>query len=138
MRIHIREHHGEAPEALRAYAEQRLRDALGRYEPYILEVTVLLTGASSPGARVGKHCRIVVAMTNAGHVSATAFDTEAPAAIDRASDQVVHAVARDLEWASIPSVRVPMTTRIPAASLFRKVARAPYETETAPRSDHLR
>lgn len=98
MQFHIQSQSFTLTEALRAYAERRLRLALNHARDHIRRIEVRLSDINGPRGGADKRCQIVVPLEK--HSSVVIEDTESNlyAAIDRAADRAARAVARRLEY----------------------------------------
>ena len=129
MRTDIRGYHLTISDALRTHIERRLHFALSRFGARILHVTVRLEDVNGPLGGIDKQCRMVVALSGAGHVQAEVLDSECVSAVDRAADRIQRVVAREIERQhdfTVPHLR---PTRIPAATFFHRHSRAELENK---------
>jgi ribosomal subunit interface protein len=93
MRIRIRARGAPVPERLRAHVERRIEFALARFGD---RVTLVVARLSDVGGRRGvadRHCAIEVTLRPRS-VYAEGSDPDAFAAINHASAQAAHSVAR--------------------------------------------
>ena len=97
MELYVRIHGADPADALRGYAERRLRFALGRFTDQIGRVTVLVEDVNGPRGGLDKVCRIRAEVAQYGHfVFQESVDTTLQAAIDDAADRIGRTVAREL------------------------------------------
>ena len=129
MRLEIRGQHVEVTDALRAHVERRLLFALGRFGSRILQVTVCLADLNGPRGGRDTQCRMVAEMPQGGKVIVEDIDVDLYAALDCAAERLGRAVARELERRREHSLYMPVTSRRPAAQVFRRRAR----TRNAPK-----
>lgn len=123
MRFDIRGQHIEVTEGLRAHAVRRLQCALSRFEPRIARVAVCLSDLNGPRGGRDKQCRMVAEMPRGGKVIVEDIDVDLDTAITQAADRLGRAVARVLEQRREHSLYMPVTSRMPAAQVFRRQAR---------------
>ncbi|CAN5922636.1 hypothetical protein BH11MYX4_BH11MYX4_03970 [soil metagenome] len=93
MNTDIRGRHVDLSQALRAYAERRLRSAVGRLGHRIVRVRMWLTDLNGPKGGVDKHCRIEV-VGRGRTVVVESIDADAYAVIDLASERARRATRR--------------------------------------------
>ena len=122
MRLELRGRQMELTDTLRAHVERHLECALGRFGPYILQVTVLHADLNGPHGGRDKRCRIVVALSQAGHLQVEVLNADLYTAIERAADRIGQAVFRDRQHWIDPSLRIT-APRVAAATLFRRTPR---------------
>ena len=96
MRIHVRSRGFELTDALRAYAEWRLRFALGRFGTRLQSVTVRIDDVNGPRGGADKRCQIVAHLAPGGEIRVEELDGDLYAAIARAADRLDRAVAREM------------------------------------------
>lgn len=112
MELYVRIHGTDPADALRGYAERRLRFALGRFTDQIGRVTVLVEDVNGPRGGLDKVCRIRAEVAQYGHfVFQESVDASLQAAIDEAADRIGRTVARELRrerhgWARRESMRL--------------------------------
>ena len=97
MHITIQSHGFILTEALRSYAEQRLRMALGWTGGRLRKLVVVLSDINGPRGGIDKRCKIQVQL--AGGKGVVIEDTEADlyVAIDRAAERADRAVVRRVQ-----------------------------------------
>lgn len=83
-------------EAIRQYAQRRLKTALGRYQQALGSVQVRLADVNGPRGGIDKHCVVEIRGPAFEPIIVRERDTDLYAAIDRAADRVDRAVARRL------------------------------------------
>jgi ribosomal subunit interface protein len=128
MRFDIRGQHIEVTEALRTHAAHRLQFVLSRFGPRIAQVAVRLTDLNGPRGGKDKQCRMIAEMPRGGKVIVEDIDADLYAVITQAADRLGRAVAREMERRREHSLYMPVTSRMPAAQVFRRQAR----TRSAP------
>lgn len=83
-------------EAIRLYAQRRLKTALGRYRHALASVQVRLLDVNGPRGGVDKHCVVEVRGPALAPIIVRERDADLYVAIDRAAGRVDRAVARRL------------------------------------------
>ncbi len=121
MQMEIHHPCSEMSDAVLHYVEQRARTMLAQFSPYILHLTVFLDEAGQLRPGGGIHCRMVVAVPGAGHISADLLDVRLTVAIDRALDHIAHALAREVGRPSIPTLALPVPVRRTPATVFQRL-----------------
>jgi ribosomal subunit interface protein len=96
MRIDVRGRGCEVSLALGAYAERRALFAMGRFSPRIERVSVTLSDANGPRGGVDKECQIVARLRPSGGLRVEEQDVDVYVAIDRATERLARAVAREI------------------------------------------
>ncbi len=96
MRIDVRGRGCEVSLALSSYAKRRALFAIGRFSPRIEGVSVLLSDANGPRGGVDKECRLVARLRPSGGLRVAERDADMYAAIDRATERLARAVAREI------------------------------------------
>ena len=127
MRTDIRGYHLPISDALRIHIERPLHFALSRFGARILHVAVRLEDVNGPRGGVDKLCRIVVALSGAGHVQVEVLDSESIRAVDRAADRIQGVVGREIDRQHNRTAFSGRSERIPAAMFFRRYSRADIE-----------
>ncbi len=84
-------------EAIRRYADARLRTALGRYRSAIDSVSVRLIDVNGPRGGVDKHCLVEVRAPSLAPIIVRERESDLYVAIDRAAGRLDRAVARRLD-----------------------------------------
>lgn len=84
-------------DALRDYAERRLRFSVRRLNPRIKRLRVSVEDVNGPRGGVDKRCRIVADMSPSGNLVIEETDTRAHEAVDRAADRLRRNVRRELK-----------------------------------------
>ena len=83
-------------EAIRLYAQRRMKTALGRYREALESVQVRLTDVNGPRGGIDKHCVIEVRGPSLVPIVVRERDADLYTAIDRAAERVDRTVARRL------------------------------------------
>jgi ribosomal subunit interface protein len=96
MRIEVRGRGLEVGPALSSYAERRALFAFGRFSPRIEGVSVRLSDTNGPRGGIDKECRLTARLRPSGALCVAEQDADMYAAIDRASERMARAVAREL------------------------------------------
>ena len=86
----------EMTDAIRTYAQKRLRTALGRYPQAVASADVRLNDINGPRGGVDKQCLVEVRGPAFSPIIVREDDADLYVAIDRAADRVDRAVARRL------------------------------------------
>jgi ribosomal subunit interface protein len=94
MRIGILSHGIPLTQAIRAYAQRRLKTALGRYESVLASVQVRLADVNGPRGGIDKHCVVEVGGPAMAPIIVRERDADLYVAIDRAADRVDRATGR--------------------------------------------
>jgi ribosomal subunit interface protein len=81
-------------QAIQAYAQRRLKSALGRYEPLLASVRVRLADVNGPRGGIDKHCVVEVAGPTMAPIIVRERDADLYVAIDRAADRIDRATGR--------------------------------------------
>ncbi len=97
MRIHVRSRGFELTNALRAYAERRLRFALGRFGRRLRSVVLRMDDVNGPRGGADKRIQIVARLAPSWDVRVEDLDGDLYVAIDRAADRLDRAVTREME-----------------------------------------
>ena len=84
-------------DALRNYAERRLRFSVRRLNPRIKRLRVSVEDVNGPRGGVDKRCRIVAEISPSGNLVIEETDTRAHEAVDRAADRLRRSVRRELK-----------------------------------------
>ncbi|MEJ2009366.1 MAG: HPF/RaiA family ribosome-associated protein [Acidobacteriota bacterium] len=84
-------------DALRDYAERRLRFSVRRLNPRIKRLRVSVEDVNGPRGGVDKRCRIVADISPSGNLVIEETDTRAHEAVDRAADRLRRNVRRELK-----------------------------------------
>lgn len=92
-------------EAIRLYAQRRLRTALGRYRDALASVQVRLSDINGPRGGIDKHCVIEVRGPALVPIVVRERDSDLYAAIDRAAARIDRTVARRLSRTRTLDVR---------------------------------
>lgn len=96
MQIDVRGRGFEVRPALGAYAERRALFAVGRFSPRIERLSIRLADANGPRGGVDKECQLEARLRPAGELRVAERDTDMHAAIDRATERLGRAVAREI------------------------------------------
>lgn len=96
MRIEIQARNFSNPDALRAYAERRLRFALTSSINYIAKVVMRLSDINGPRGGVDKRCHIKVVLNHYPEVVIEDIESDLYVAIDRASQRAGRSVVRKI------------------------------------------
>lgn len=96
MRIEVKGRGFDVSLALGSYAERRALFAFGRFSHRIERVSVLLSDTNGPRGGIDKECRLLVRLRPSGTLRVAEQDVDMYAAIDRASERMARAVAREL------------------------------------------
>ena len=83
-------------EAIREYAQRRLKTALGRYRHALESVQVRLSDVNGPKGGIDKHCVVEVRGPALVPIVIRERDADLYAAIDRAAERVDRTVGRRL------------------------------------------
>jgi len=94
MRIGIISQGIALTEAIREYANRRLRTALNRYEPLLASVQVRVADVNGPRGGIDKHCVVEVRGPTLASIIVRERDVDLYVAIDRAADRIDRATAR--------------------------------------------
>ena len=94
MRIEIQSQGFALTDALREYAERRLKFALARAGDRIRRVTACLSDVNGPRGGIDKRCRIQVTLNRLAAVVIEDIEADLYLAIDRAADRTGRSVAR--------------------------------------------
>ena len=94
-------------EAIRHYAQRRLKTALGRYRQALESVQVRLTDVNGPRGGIDKHCVVEVRGPALVPIVVRERDADLYAAIDRAAERVDRTVARRLSRNRTLGLREP-------------------------------
>lgn len=81
-------------QAIRDYAQRRLKTALGRYQSVLASVQVRLADVNGPRGGVDKHCVVEVGGPTMAPIIVRERDADLYIAIDRAADRIDRATAR--------------------------------------------
>ena len=96
MRIDIQSCGFVLTDALREYAERRLRFALTHADQRVRRVTMRLFDVNGPRGGIDKCCRIQVMLNGLAEVVIADTEADLYVAIDRAADRIGRTVARRL------------------------------------------
>lgn len=96
MRIDVRGRNCDVSLALSSYAERRALFAIGRFSPRIEGVSVRLSDANGPRGGIDKECHLVARLRPSGGLRVAEQDADMYAAIDRATERLARAVAREI------------------------------------------
>ncbi len=96
MNVTVRSRHLHLSDALRAYAERRLRFSVGTFAPLIDGIDVCVADVNGPRRGIDKVCAIAVGLTPIGRVLARAIDSNAYSAVDRAAARIRAGLVRRL------------------------------------------
>jgi ribosomal subunit interface protein len=83
-------------QAIRDYAQRRLKTALGRYRSVLASVQVRLADVNGPRGGVDKHCVVEVGGPAMAPIIVRERDADLYVAIDRAADRIDRATGRRL------------------------------------------
>jgi ribosomal subunit interface protein len=107
MRLEVRGKKLSVTQAMRAYAERRLRFSLGRFETHLSYIRVRLEDVNGPRGGVDKRCAIALGGPRFPTTVVEADDSDVYVAIDRAARAAFRAVSTVLSrykqrpvWAS--------------------------------------
>lgn len=100
-------------QAIRDYAQRRLKTALGRYQALLASVQVQLADVNGPRGGVDKHCVVEVGGPTLAPIIVRERDVDLYVAIDRAADRIDRATGRRIA-----------RMRAPRRALFRPLADA--------------
>lgn len=81
-------------QAIRDYAQRRLKTALGRYQSVLASVQVRLADVNGPRGGVDKHCVVEVGGPMMAPIIVRERDADLYVAIDRAADRIDRATGR--------------------------------------------
>jgi ribosomal subunit interface protein len=81
-------------QAIRDYAQRRLKTALGRYQSVLASVQVRLADVNGPRGGVDKHCVVEVVGPAMTPIIVRERDADLYVAIDRAADRIDRATGR--------------------------------------------
>lgn len=81
-------------QAIRDYAQRRLKTALGRYQSVLASVQVRLADVNGPRGGVDKHCVVEVVGPTMAPIIVRERDADLYVAIDRAADRIDRATGR--------------------------------------------
>ncbi|MCX7034704.1 MAG: HPF/RaiA family ribosome-associated protein [Arenimonas sp.] len=81
-------------QAIRDYAQRRLKTALGRYQSVLASVQVRLADVNGPRGGVDKHCVVEVGGPAMAPIIVRERDADLYVAIDRAADRIDRATGR--------------------------------------------
>jgi len=105
MVVSIRGRHLELSEPFKAYAERRIRFAIGSFAPQIANTDVLLADVNGPRGGIDKECAIALDLHSAGRAFARAVHADAYGAIDRAATRIRAVLVRQLQRRRAPRRR---------------------------------
>ncbi len=97
MQLHIHLNRLTIGRTLRDHITEQLEAAFRRLSKRIRAVTVRLTDTNGPRGGVDKECQIAVQLHQGGTVRGGHTDVDLVAAINLATDRVIHTVVRKLE-----------------------------------------
>ena len=97
MQIDIQTHKFTLTDALRSYAEQRLRSALTSSDHYIRRVVIRLSDINGPRGGTDKHCLLQVMLNGLPDVVIEDTETDLYLAIDRATSRAGRTVVRKID-----------------------------------------
>lgn len=96
MNVTVRSRHLQLSDALRAYADRRLRFSVGPFAPLIDGIDVCVADVNGPRGGIDKVCAIAVVLTPLERVFARAIDSNAYSAVDTAASRIRTILVRRL------------------------------------------
>ncbi|MCU7800372.1 MAG: HPF/RaiA family ribosome-associated protein [gamma proteobacterium symbiont of Lucinoma myriamae] len=97
MQIDIQTRKFSLTDALRSYAEQRLRSTLTCCDDFIQRVVMCLSDINGPRGGTDKHCHLQVVLKGLPDVIIEDTETNLYVAIDRATDRAGRTVVRKID-----------------------------------------
>jgi len=96
MRIDVMDRGGKATKPLRNYVGLRLMSVLDHLVRGVNGVAVSVTDVHDPDGEGGKRCRMLALLAPSGQARVEGTDSDLYGAIDRAAEELAHAVALQL------------------------------------------
>ena len=94
MKINIQTRGFELTDRLREHTERHLRYTLGWADEHLRQISVRLYGQSGPRRGKDNRCRIQIDLPGVQDLVIEDIETDLYVAIDRATDQACHSLAR--------------------------------------------
>jgi ribosome-associated translation inhibitor RaiA len=125
MNIAIHSQGVELTEALCLYISACVQHATGGFAPLVEQTRIDIAMAKQYESVDLVQCRLAITVRPSTTINLAASAPTPCAAIGQATDFLESVMTSPMHSEPVPAVRIPVTMRIPAASLFRRCGRMP-------------
>ena len=97
MELEIRGQNIRVGDRLHEQVERQMNFALGQFESWISNATVLLEDINGPKGGIDKQCRVIVSLKGGKTLKIEDLDADISIAVNRAADRVGQVVSREID-----------------------------------------